>query len=92
MNIFKEFFRNPYLDWLAVLIITAVLFITLAFMGLSLYNAVTEGKIVGTAPKSATFTKPDEQIISAVVDLFEKREETSAKARAGYTGQPDPSI
>jgi hypothetical protein len=93
MKILKEIARNPQIDWIIILLISLVLTLGLVFTGFSLYNAVAEGTIVSKqTTKSTSFTKLNEKVISTVLDTYALREEASTKARAGYTGTPDPSI
>jgi hypothetical protein len=93
MKILKEIGRDPQVDWILILIISIVVAVSLAFTGLSLYNAVTQGTIVTAEPKkSAAFAKLNEKSISTVLDLYSARKAASSKALAGYTGAPDPSI
>ncbi len=91
MKIIKEFGRNPHVDWITILFVSALIALGLAFTGYTLYNAVATGSIEGK-DKGTSFPKVNEKPIASVLELFAAKEEVSAKMRGGYTGAPDPSI
>lgn len=92
MKILKEFGRDAYVDWATILIVCVLLAGSLAFIGVTLYNAVIGAKLTSKSVRAPLYTKPNEAIITQVKDLFETRAETSKKAETGYAGAADPSI
>jgi hypothetical protein len=93
MKIYKEFGRNPYIDWMTILITSVIVLVGLLYVGYSLYNAVINGTIKGTETKKTTsLPKLNEKTISSVLERYNEREKVSEQARKGYTGLGDPSI
>jgi hypothetical protein len=92
MNPLKEIGRNPYIDWIIILGVSVMVFLSLAFVSFSLYNAVMHGELVDTSKSGSPFVKPDERIIASVLDRFDEREAMSSKAKEGYVGAPDPAL
>ncbi len=93
IKIIKEIGRNPHIDWVFVLFISLIIFVTLGFFSVTLYKDVTNGSIqVGEVPSSTSFKKINEKTITDVIEKFSDKEELSREARRGYSGETDPSI
>lgn len=92
MKIFKEIGRNPNIDWIIVLAASLIIVLSLGYSGYTLYNAVTNGSIQGNGEQAASsFTKPNEKTISSAIEKFDDKADATKKAKAGYSGFPDPS-
>lgn len=93
MKIIKEIGHNAHIDWIIILFLSTATALALAIGGLYLYNAVMKGNIQGSeATPSISLEKFNEKAISSVIQNFDRREEASRKALAGYGGFEDPSI
>ncbi len=92
-NAIKEVGRNPFVDWIWVLIVSLVLAIIFIINAFSLYKAVTSGDIreadVTTTQPQQIFNSKD---LSSIINRFDAKEVKRNQAKERYAGPSDPSI
>jgi hypothetical protein len=93
IKIIKEIGRNPHIDWIWILATSLIIFFTLGFVSLTLYNDVTNGSIhTSEVSTPASFKKLNEKVVTDVIERFSDKKELSQEARRGYGGESDPSM
>ena len=93
IRIVKEVGRNSRVDWITILILTALTALALGAGGVYLYNAVMRGEIVGnTVAPTTSVNILDGKALTTVTEDFDRKDEVSRETRAGYAGLGDPSI
>lgn len=92
-NAIREAGRNPFVDWIIILIVSIVLTIIFILVSLQLYRSVISGDIKSTdavvVPTIKTF---DREELSSVINRFNSKEATSVQVKKGYVGPADPSL
>ena len=88
-----EIGKNPFVDWIVVLIVTVLVATVLIVGGAYLYWQVTTGVIQSSGDGSlSTPRRFDQKSLSAAIDRMEVKEAASAAAKRGYSGPSDPSL
>jgi hypothetical protein len=89
----KEGGRNPYVDWVAILLISLVLTILLVLNGVNLFFRINTIEVKTDKPSTGVVADIfDEKVLEEVINNFENRASLSDNARKSYKTLPDPSI
>ena len=88
----REGGRNPYVDWVVILIISIVTLSILILVDISLYDKVRSGEIeaVGKAnnTKLRTFNQKD---LKYIIEKYNIKSENINTIKTGFVTLPDPS-
>jgi hypothetical protein len=89
----REGGRNPFVDWMAILIVSTLVSIAMISGGIYLYNQVVNGEISSkekaSERKLVTF---DTKNLNYFIEKFNTKLEISDSVKREYKGKADPSI
>lgn len=88
----REGGRNPYIDWVVIIFISAVIFASLVISGISLYDMVRSGEIkaIGEASntKLKTFNQKD---LKFIIEKYNIKNENTTIIKTNFKTVPDPA-
>lgn len=89
----REGGRNPFVDWIMIIIVSGFIGIVLVVIGISLYSRVTSGSIVSTdiitETKANSFDKKD---LTSVIERFELKNNVQNQIKKGNNGFVAPTL
>ena len=89
----KEGGRNPYVDWMMILIVSSIVALLLIANSIYLYKSVTNGDIQSKEISTATTTEIfDVKGLDAVTSKFKEKKDFNLKIKDGFKTVADPAI
>ena len=89
----REGGRNPYVDWMVILILCVVITISLVVNSVYLYNRVSSGLIQGTKiADSSTNATFDVSGLDYIIEKFNSKSDKFVNTKKGYQAVADPSL
>lgn len=89
----RETSRNPFVDWILILILSLLIVITLVINGVVLYDRVISGDIQGKEVFNDNTIKTfDKNDLKLIINKVNNREELLMQAKRGYTDSINPAI
>ncbi len=89
----REGGRNPYVDWMAILIASTLVSLAMISGSIYLYNKVINGEILSKEKvidrKLVTF---DTKSLNYFIEKFNAKAEITDSTKREYKGKADPSI
>jgi hypothetical protein len=92
-NFIRRLGKNPYRDWLVILIFTVITVLAFLFDSAWVYINV-ESKLdqVDIKKATGTYVTIDKALLQKTIDNYELRSQQREKIQKGYEGPSDPSI
>ncbi|MES3031496.1 MAG: hypothetical protein V4697_03745 [Patescibacteria group bacterium] len=90
----KEIGKNPFVDWILILLVSLGISIFLITSGVRLYFKVVSGDIKGSSDEETggTYRPFNQKALSSAIELVKIKESATSRARGGYSGPGDPSF
>ncbi len=88
----KEGGRNPYVDWVMILLISTTVLIILILGGVTLYEKVRNGEFEASNKASTTTKKVfNQKDLKYIIERYNTRAENINLIKSGFETVPDPS-
>lgn len=89
----REIGRNPFVDWLTILLIGFICTAGLIYGGFLLYEKVIDSGSQGsTAAKKSVSKIFDKKELQSIIKLFDLKAEIQAQIKKGFGTVKDPSL
>lgn len=89
----REIGRNPFVDWMIILLISATVAVLMTLGGINLYIRVASGDIRSSdAANSSSVKIFNKKDLTETISQFDMKKTLELQVKRGYSGPSDPAI
>lgn len=89
----REIGRNPFVDWLLILIISSICTVVSVYGGVFLYKEVAIGNMQNSTSTKKSVSKIfDKKELNSIIKLSDLKSEIQAQVKKGFGTVKDPSL